>query len=396
MVQHASARLFEVSNARGCTIAVVCSYTPSLVNFRYRLLQSMVENGHTVVAFGPEDDQPTIDRLAAIGVRFEQIPMSRAGLDPMEDLRTLATLVSRLRRLRPDVALCYTMKPVIYGLIAARLAGIRQRHALMTGLGYVFSDDTSNPRLPQIRRISTWLYRIALRGNGRVFVYNSADADDIRAGRMVTPVERMITVPGSGIDLSRFAAAPLPTNGTVFLMVSRLLRDKGVREFVEAARRLRAQNATARFQLLGPRDPSPLAIGDDELARWRDEGAIEYLGETDDVRPHLAAATVFVLPSYYREGLPRSILEATATGRAVITTDLPGCREAIVAGENGLLVPPRDPAALVAAMKRFLDQPDLAETMGRRSREIARDRFDVEAVNRLLLAEMGLLRPTPD
>jgi glycosyltransferase involved in cell wall biosynthesis len=393
MVQHASARLFRNANTQGCTIAVICSYTPSLVNFRYRLLQAMVENGHAVVAFGPEDDRPTIDRLSAIGVRFVQIPMTRAGLDPLEDLRTLAAMISQLRDVRPDMVLCYTMKPVIYGLIAARLAGIRRRHALMTGLGYVFSNDKANPRLPQIRRIATWLYRIALQGDGRVFVYNSADADDIRAGRMVKPEERMMPVPGSGIDLAHFAEAPVPAGGPVFLMVSRLLRDKGVREFAEAARRLHAEGAAARFQLLGPRDPGPLAIQPDELARWKAEGAIEYLGETDDVRPYLAAATVFVLPSYYREGLPRSILEAIATGRAIITTDLPGCREAVDAGENGLLVPPRDPIALATAMRRFLDEPDLAARMGRRSREIARDRFDVEAVNRLLLKEMGLLRP---
>jgi len=394
MVQHVGAVTFEKSSQHGCTIAVVCSYTPSLVNFRFRLLQAMVENGHTVVAFGPEDDGPTIDRLTTIGVRFIKIPMARAGLSPIEDLRTLAALVSALRTLSPDMVLCYTMKPVIYGLIAARLVGVKRRHALMTGLGYVFSDDRSNPRLPQIRRVATWLYRIALRGDGKVFVYNSADAEDIRAGRMVSPVERMLAVPGSGIDLDRFAAVPVPAGRPVFLMVARLLRDKGVREFVEAARQLREKGSPARFQLLGPQDPSPLAIQPDELARWIQDATVDYLGETTDVRPYLAAATVFVLPSYYREGLPRSILEATATGRAIITTDLPGCRDAVIAGENGFLVPPRDPAALADAMQRFIDRPDLATAMGRRSREVARTRFDVERVNRLLLAEMGLLQPT--
>jgi glycosyltransferase involved in cell wall biosynthesis len=396
MVQHASARLFENATLPNCTIAVVCSYTPSLVNFRYKLLQSMVENGHRVIAFGPEHDAETIDRLTAIGVRFVQIPMARAGLNPMEDLRTLAALIVQLRRIRADVILCYTMKPVIYGLIAARVCGVRHRHALMTGLGYVFSDDPSNTRLPQIRRIATWLYRIALKGDGRVFVYNSADADDIRTGRMVSPIERMVPVPGSGIDLTHFPSMPLPEGPPVFLMVSRLLRDKGVADFAEAARRLRKDGANARFLLLGPQDPSPLAIQPGEIARWQAEGSIEYLGATDDVRPYLAASTVFVLPSYYREGLPRSILEATATGRAIITTDLPGCREAVAPDENGILAPPRDPAALATAMKRFLDDPGLAARMGFRSREIARDRFDVDAVNRLLLAEMELLRPMPN
>jgi glycosyltransferase involved in cell wall biosynthesis len=377
----------------GMTIAVVCSYTPSLVNFRYRLLDAMTQQGHHVIAFGPEADEATIRRLAAINVQFRRIPMARAGLNPLDDAGTLSALIRQFREIRPDVVLAYTMKPVIYGLIAARLTGVPHRHALMTGLGYVFSGDPSNRRLPLIRRISTWLYRVALHGDGRVFVYNSADADDISEGRMVSPIERMIAVPGSGIDLKHFPAAPLPDGPPVFLMVARLLREKGVAEFAEVARRLRAEGAKARFVLLGPQDPSPLAIRPEELARWQSDGSIEYLGATDDVRPHLAASTVFVLPSYYREGLPRSILEATATGRAVITTDLPGCREAVVNGENGILVPPRDPAALASAMRRFLDEPELAAAMGRRSRAIARERFDVDAVNRLLLTEMKLLKP---
>jgi glycosyltransferase involved in cell wall biosynthesis len=396
MLQHAGTQVFRNATAQRLTIAIVCSYTVSLVNFRYRLLQTMVDNGHEVVAFGPEDDAPTIAALAAIGVRFVRIPMARAGLDPREDMRTLASLYRELRRLSPDLVLSYTMKPIVYGLLAARLAGVRRRHALVTGLGYVFSGDESNPRLPFIRRVATWLYRIALHGDGRVFVYNQADADDIKSGRMIRDLARIVAVPGSGIDLQRFAAAEVPQGAPVFLMIARLLREKGPRRIREAARRLRQRHPKARFQILGPQDPSPLAIPRDEIERWVAEGSVEYLGETADVRPYLAASTVFVLPSYYREGLPRSILEALATGRAVITADMPGCRDAIVPGENGYLVPPRDPEALATAMERYIVDPDLAATMGRRSQEIARARFDVEAVNRLLLKEMGLLTSTLD
>ncbi|BCP53917.1 glycosyl transferase [Kaistia sp. 32K] len=394
MVQHAGTWAFQTAAAPRLTVAVVCSYTVSLVNFRYRLLATMIEGGHQVVAFGPEDDGPTIEALARIGVRFVKIPMARAGLDPWEDLRTLTALYRELRRLSPDLILCYTMKPIIYGLIAARLAGIRRRHALVTGLGYVFGGDESDRRLGHIRRISTWLYRIALHGDGRVFVYNEADADDIRAGRMVQDPRRIVAVPGSGIDLTHFAASEVPGGAPAFLMVARILREKGPVDFVEAARRLRRRYPQVRFQILGPQDPSPLAISRDEIDRWAADGTIEYLGETADVRPYLTSSTVFVLPSYYREGLPRSILEALATGRAVITTDLPGCRDAVDPGENGFLVPPRDPEALAAAMERFIVDPALAATMGRRSLEIARARFDVEAVNRLLLTEMGLVAPT--
>jgi glycosyltransferase involved in cell wall biosynthesis len=377
-------------------IAVICSYTFSLVNFRFRLLQAMVENGHEVVALGPEHDQSTIDTLASIGVRFVQFPMARAGLDPLQDLRTLAALTARLREIAPDVVLAYTMKPIIYGLIAARLAGVPDRHALVTGLGYVFSDAGSDPRRGLIRRIATWLYRIAFAGGGRVFVYNEADEDDIRRGHMVRDTSRIVRVAGSGVDLSHYEVCPVPEGGPVFLLIARLLREKGLLEFAEAARTLRARAPQARFRVLGPVDPSPLAVSAEEIAGWAADGDVDYLGETQDVRPHLGACSVFVLPSYYREGIPRSILEAMATGRAVVTADTPGCRDTVVDGENGFIVPPRDPNALAAALGRFVEDPDLAHRMGRRSHELARERFDVEAVNRTLLGAMGLLAKDRD
>lgn len=397
MVQHAATKTFqEAAAVRRSTIAVVCSYTVSLVNFRFRLLQAMVENGHEVVAFGPERDAPTIEALAGIGVRFVQVPMARAGLDPLQDLQTLAALWVALRKLSPDVILCYTMKPIVYGLLAARLAGVPQRHALVTGLGYVFSGDEDNSRLPLIRYIATRLYRAALHGDGRVFVYNEADAEDIRAGRMVRDPARIVSVPGSGVDLQRYVATEVPQHGPVFLMVARLLREKGPREFVDAARMVRRRHPEARFQILGPLDPGPLAISQDEVDRWTSEGVVDYLGATTDVRPHLAGCTVFVLPSYYREGLPRSILEAMATGRAIVTIDMPGCREAVIEGGNGFLVPPRDAEALATVMEQFIDDPGLAVRMGKHSLELARTRFDVEAVNRILLMEMDLMAPPLD
>lgn len=372
-------------------VAVVCSYTVSLVNFRLQLLQEMVRNGHEVVALGPENHGPTIDALAAIGVSFVQVPMARAGLNPFEDLRTLTALWAAFRRLRPDVVVCYTMKPIIYGLTAARLAGVKERHALITGLGYTFSDHSNNPRLRSIRRIVTWMYRIALRGVGRVFVYNEADANDVRSGRMADP-RRIVAVPGSGVDFARYAAADLPQGPPVFLMIARLLREKGISEFVEAARVLRSSYPTARFLLLGPIDPSPMAVARADVERWQAEGVIEYLGETLDVRPYLAECTVFVLPSYYREGIPRSILEAMATGRAIITADTPGCRDTVLEGQNGLIVQPRDPEGLAAAMRRFIEDPELATGMGLRSLEIARERFDARVISHRLLSEMALLR----
>ena len=376
--------------ARRRTVAVVCSYTVSLVNFRFQLLQELVRNGYDVVALGPEHHAPTVEALAKIGVSFVSVPMARAGLNPFEDLRTLAALWSAFRTLRPDVVLSYTMKPIIYGLIAARLAGVKERHALITGLGYTFSDHARNPRLRLIRKLVTQMYRIALRGVGRVFVYNEADANDVRCGRMVDPL-RIVAVPGSGVDFDRYVASDVPNAAPVYLLIARLLREKGIVEFVEAARSLRLSHPGARFWLLGPMDPSPGAISRTEVEQWVAEGIVDYLGETADVRPYLAKCTVFVLPSYYREGIPRSILEAMATGRPIITADISGCRDTVVDGENGFIVPARDPVALASAMRRFIEDPALAKRMGRQSLEIARERFDARAVSHQLLREMALL-----
>ncbi|WP_137392193.1 glycosyltransferase family 4 protein [Rhodoligotrophos defluvii] len=391
MIRHVDSQSIQAVATPVRTVAVICSYTASLVNFRYRLLAAMTAGGHRVIAFGPEHDPASVAALSAIEVEFHRVPMARAGLNPFADLRTLAHLWRVLRAHDPDVVLCYTMKPIIYGLIAARLAGIRRRYALVTGLGYVFSDSAASLRLRLIRRLATRLYRIALRGCRRVFVYNDADAHDIRAGRMVSGDTPIIMVAGSGVDLERFQPAPLPAGAPAFLLIARLLREKGIAEFAKAALDLHQRHPQARFRILGPLDPSPLAISRAEIDAWTASGAVEYLGETRDVRPFLRDASVFVLPSYYREGVPRSILEAMAMGRPIITADSPGCRETVINGENGFIVPPRDPTALAAAMERFIRDPMLARAMGKRALEVARTRFDVEAVNRHLLTEMDLL-----
>jgi len=204
-----------------------------------------------------------------------------------------------------------------------------------------------------------------------------------------------VRVPGSGVDLDHYGTAPIPAGPVRFLMIARLLHSKGLSEYAEAARRLRGRYPEARFALLGPPDPSPAGVDAAQVEQWRREGAIRYLGEARDVRPYLAAASIFVLPSWYREGLPRTILEAMATGRAVITTDMPGCREPIEPGVNGYIVPPRDAEALAMAMERFLLRPELVARMGARARETAMERFSVERVNDILLSTMRLRADVP-
>jgi glycosyltransferase involved in cell wall biosynthesis len=373
-------------------IAVIASYAPSLTNFRLELLRRMVGAGHMVTAYAPENDAVVRQDLAAIGVDFVAIPMARTGTNPLQDFATFNFLLRCFRQTRPDVVIPYTMKPIIYGGLAARLAGVKRRYFLVTGLGYVFSDAggaTAKRRL--VRTISVALYRRAFAGAGVVFAYNDADADDIARYRMLKRGKFAEIVPGSGVDLVHFARSEVMHRKPVFLLVARLLRDKGVYDYVEAARIVRRTDPDAEFRILGPFDPNPEGISRRQLQSWVDQGLVRYLGETRDVRPFLRDCSVFVLPSFYREGIPRSILEALSTGRAVITTDLPGCRNTVVEGWNGFLVQPNAPDEIARAMLRFSEDPELAGIMGCRSRELAASRFDVHHVNRLLLGRMGLI-----
>lgn len=369
-------------------VVVIASLAYSLVNFRAALLRAMVEQGHQVLACAPDEDPEVVAALSAMGVQFRRIPMDRTGVNPVRDLETLAALVRLLRRERPDLVLAYTQKPIVYGGIATRLALRRAEfYAMVSGLGHAFSEGGGRKRA-LLRALLSLLYRIAVARARSVFVFNDCDAAEMRARRILGPRHRVVQVAGSGIDVAAFARRPVPEGGPVFLLVARMLRDKGIVEFIEAAKIVRSRCPSARFQLLGSLDPNPSGFTRDELQHYLDGSGIDYLGETRDVRPYLAAANVFVLPSYYREGLPRTILEAMATGRAVITTDMPGCRETVIRNFNGFLVPPRDVTALAAAMSRFAQEPALAARMGKRSRWFAERRFDVRRVNATLLGTM--------
>lgn len=367
-------------------ILVVASLTRSLINFRRALLDDLVRTGAEVVACAPEEDADTIARLRTMNIRFERIPMARASTNPASDLKTLGALASLFRRERPDIVLSYTQKPIIYGGLAARIARVPRFYAMQSGLGFTFSEENTNGTL---RRLVSILYRAGVKHADAVFVFNADDEEEMRRHGIVTD-QRVVRVPGSGVDTADFPHAPLPAGGPVFLVVARLMRDKGHYEFVDAARRLKARWPAARFQILGPFDANPASIDANDLDAWKKEGVVEYLGETADVRPYLAASSVFVLPSYHREGLPRSILEAMSTGRAIVTTDMPGCRETVEPGVNGFIVAPKNAGALAEAMEQFLKDPSLIQSMGGASRARALSMFDVRIVNAILLKTMGL------
>ncbi|WP_299147639.1 glycosyltransferase family 4 protein [uncultured Tateyamaria sp.] len=374
--------------ARKPRIVVLASLTSSLVGFRYDLLKAMAASAD-VLACAPNPDPVTEAKLAEIGVAFKIVPMDRTGQNPLRDVRTFRALVRLFRDFGPDIVFPYTMKPIIYGGLAARWAGVDRVLPMCTGLGYVFVDEHCGLRKRLLRKGSVQLYRHALKQVDEVVVYNDADAAEFRRHRLVAPDSTVSIVPGSGVNLDRFAHQPVPKGPPVFLMVARLLRDKGICEYIQAARQLKARHPEVRCQLVGPVDANPSSITAQEVEAWEAEGVIEYLGETPDVRPHLTVCSVFVLPSY-REGVSRTVLEAMSTGRAVITSDAPGCAEPVDEGVTGYIVPVRNADRLADAMARFVQDPDLAVRMGAAGRARAAARFDVARVNTILMAKLGL------
>jgi glycosyltransferase involved in cell wall biosynthesis len=372
-------------------VAVVASYADSLLLFRGPLIEALVAAGHEVHACAPRASSAVVEGLRALGARTHDYPLDRASLSPRADLGSAAALARIFRDLRPDVVLSYTIKPVVYGALAARLSGVPASYAMITGLGHAFIP-RAGWRALGLRALVSAMYAAALRQSAGIFFQNPDDRDDFRRRSLLPPGVPVTVLHGSGVDLDRFAPAPPVTDPVAFLLVGRLLAEKGVREYVEAARIVRRERPLARFHLVGPLDPNPSCIGAGEAGHWEREGVVSYHGPTGDVRPFLARASVFVLPSY-REGTPRAVLEAMAMGRPVITTDVPGCRETVVDGDNGFLVPARDPGALARAMIRFVDRPHLIRSMGARGRVIAEETFDARQVARVMMDAMGLGRP---
>lgn len=374
---------------------MISSYLPSVLNFRGKLLEAIAAKGYQIVVIAPNHAEfpEQVQRLQQLGYQLVDVPMQRTGTNPVADLKTLFALYRAIRQIQPDILLSYTIKPVIYGTWAAKLARVPQRFALITGLGYAFQR-TQNQRQGMFQRVIHGMYKQALAYSDKVFFQNPDDLALFRKLNLLELNKPAVVVNGSGVDIARFEEVPLPVqpNGVIkvaFLLIARLLGDKGVREYAEAAKIIKAQYADVEFHLVGWLDQNPSSIKQSELDQWFVDGRLHYWGRLQDVRPAIAATSVYVLPSY-REGTPRTVLEAMAMGRAIITTDAPGCRETVTDGDNGYLVEVKSVESLVQAMQRMIAQPEQIMEMGKRSREIALNKYDVHRVNGHMLQEMGL------
>ncbi len=367
-------------------IVVFGNYPRWLIQFRGPMLKKMVEKGHSVYACAPSASENVKAQLSDIGVKYTHIPLFREGLNPLNELKTLICFYLFLLKIKPDRLFVYTVKPVIFGSFSAKLAGIDKIVSMIEGLGFVYteSDDGSTSWL---KLCVSFLYRISLKFSFKILFLNQDDHDYFLKSKFIDKKQGVV-LDGTGVDLEYYFPVPLPGKIS-FVMIARLIKEKGVYEYIRAAKIVKKEFPWVEFTLVGWIDEHPSSFSFKELGLLLAENCVNYIGRLEDVRPALRDASVYVLPSY-REGLPRTTQEAMAMARPIITTDVPGCRQTVVDGVNGFKVPPRDIRQLAEAMKKFIINPELAGKMGHQSRIMAVSRFNKDDITGKIIKIMEL------
>lgn len=365
-------------------IVLISPKNRTVYNFRGDLIKEIIGRGYEVIVTGP--DRIDVDKIEALGARFKEIPMEKTGTNISSDLNYCKELIRFLKEEKPEVTLGYTVKPVVYGAIAAKRAEVKNINCLITGGGYTFVSRSVKARI--LGMIVRNLYRVGLLNATNVIFQNKDDLQEFSAKRLVNK-KKCSYVNGSGVNIDQFKPMPMPEELT-FFMLSRLLKSKGVGEYLEAARTVKKQYPQVKFKLLGKYEyVMQDAMNHDYVESFINDGTIERFEETEDVRPYYEKCSIYVLPSY-REGTPRTVLEAMAMGRPIITTDTQGCRETVIDGANGFLVPIKDSDAIAEKMIWFIEHPEVIQEMGERSRQYASEKFDVNKVNAEMIRIMNL------
>ncbi|MEY8197907.1 MAG: glycosyltransferase family 4 protein [Colwellia sp.] len=362
-------------------IIIIGALPFSLINFRGELIKAFVANGHKVIAMASGVTAAEIKKIEMLGASYIDYPVQRNGLNPLKDLKTFMFLFRTFKQEKPDNILAYTIKPVIWGGIAATLAGKIKFYGLITGLGFAFQK--GGLKRSFLTFLVKGLYRTSLSSAAGI-IFQNPDNFAVFTENDIVDSSRCHMVNGSGVDLIHFSIKPLPSKA-IFLLIARLLGEKGIREYAAAAETVKQQYPNAIFQLVGPEDSSPDGIPLHEVKGW---DSIEYLGATNDVRPYIANCSIFVLPSYH-EGMPRTVLEAMATGRPILTTDVPGCRETVVNGVNGFLIQKANSEQLASKMIYFIENQSKWQHMADASYKISKEKFDVNKVNTKILKIIG-------
>ncbi len=370
----------------------VGNHAGSFLNHRLPVMLALKEQGYTVCVAVPDHADAleqmitcdAVDAIKKLGFVFYPIPINRGRLNPINELRSIINLYALYRQVQPDLVYHSTVKPVLYGGLAARLAHVPAVVNAMAGLGYIFTDESFKAHL--IRRGFSMMYRIVMKHPNAIALFQNPDDKRIFVDECLVKEDHAVVIRGSGVDMDLFHPSAFHEQTPIVMLASRLLWNKGVAEFVEASRRLLAQGVHARFVLVGDTDPeNPASIPREQLQAWHDSQQVEWWGWKRDMASILQEADIFCLPSFYREGIPKALIEAAATGLPVVTTNTPGCREIVRHGENGFLIPPHDIDALVDSMKDLIVDSDLRKQMGKRSREIAVKAFSVETVANLTI-----------
>lgn len=357
----------------------------SAYNFRGDLIKDIQAKGYDVVVTGP--NQEGVDNIEALGAKFIEIPVNKNGTNPFTDITYFLKLRKMMKAEKADAILGYTIKPVIYGSIAGWLAGVKNRTSMVTGAGYLFASSSFKARV--IRLISFLLYRLGLGAAQKVIFQNIDDLNEFVANGLVKR-EKCHVVNGSGVNMNKYTPAPYPEK-PAFFFLGRLVHSKGGLDFAKAAKIVKAEHPEARFMVLGKLERNlPDAILPEEMMPYVDDGTIELFPETDDIPKYYAMTSVFVLPTAYREGTPRVILEAMASARAIITTNTPGCKETVVEGENGFFVPTHNPEVLAEKMETFVKNPSIVAQFGQNSYEICKKKYEVSIINKRMMEIMNL------
>lgn len=367
-------------------ILYITSATFSVPHLREDMLIELSNQSDEVVVLGNEPEIKWRAYFKEIGVRYREYPVSRNGLSPYEDIQTYRTIKRIIKEEIPDKIITNLVKANIYGCLAAHEAGIEDVYVIMGGLGSVFHGTDLKSRLARV--VVKAEYKKALQYAKKIFFQNNEDSNLLISLGLVNP-NQVVRINGSGVNITQFSQQPFPKK-TSFLFIGRLVKGKGVMEYLEAARIVKKLYPDVIFSLVGPYDTNPSALKVRDIEPYVESGIAIYYGEQKDVRPFLATASCFVLPSYYGEGTPKSGLEALATGRPVIVADAVGCREIVENGVNGYLVKPQSSASLAEAMLKIVRNPEVAQRMGNRSRTLAEQKYDVRLINRVITDTIGL------
>lgn len=368
-------------------IALIGTAANCVVGFRADLIKSLHQQGHTVYALALDYDDNTrmqVTNLLAIPVDYK---FSRTGLNPLKDFLDTYTLSKQLKRLAPDLVFSYFSKPSIFGTLAAVMAGVKKRYAMLEGLGYLFTEQPQgvSRKVRLLKKIQVMLYRCIFPSLDALILLNPDDRHDLLVNCKIN-VKQAHVLGGIGLNLADYPFTPPPTSPVSFIFIARLLAEKGVHEYVAAAKIVKAKYPETRFYMLGAIDTqNPGSLTGKCLNNLIEDDIIIAPGHVSNVAEWIAKSSVFVLPSYYREGIPRSTQEAMAMGRAVLSTDVPGCRETVVQGVNGYLVKRWSHAELAEKMCELIENPQKITDMGLASYQLAQERFDADKVNNRLL-----------